>query len=124
MSTEKIHVTSFGALVVRCFGYALIGMGISAIFSGLVGSGIAMIAAGLVLGVWATSISENKCFKVWKQQMEQKNMIPAIRNSTSAAISAYNAYPSTKTLEYIRTLNPEAAKQIAQMIAEKSKAKK
>jgi len=124
MSSQKIQVTSFGAIAVRCFGYALIGMGISGIFSGLVGPGIAMIAAGLVLGVWATSIAENKCFKVWKQQMEQKNLIPAIRNSVSTAISAYNAYPSTKTLEYIRTLNPEAAKQIAQMIAEKSKEKK
>lgn len=69
---------------------------------------------GFGLSWLADSISENKKFATWKKKVEEKGYVADIQSDISFAIEIYNTNPCTKTLEYIRTLNPQAAEFIAQ----------
>jgi hypothetical protein len=74
--------------------------------------GIWMVVLGVTLSIAAPIISENKKFKSWKQQVKSQGLASMIASSDQFAVDIYNTYPCKKALEYIRTLNPEAARSI------------
>lgn len=80
-------------------------------------AGILLILIGFGFICWAAQISENKRFKQWKKKISTPDVIAAIQNDIAFAVKVYNAYPSKKTLAYIRSLNPGAADRISQLLA-------
>lgn len=119
MARITIYKNSFLASAVSILGYLFVVCGIMAAFSGEIAGGILIALVGFGLAVLASSISEQKQFKTWKKQIEQKGLVPQIQASTQVAIQVYNTFPGTKALEYIRTLNPTAAQLISQQLAAK-----
>ncbi|MBR5288861.1 MAG: hypothetical protein IKU34_09795 [Clostridia bacterium] len=101
----------FGSFL-RMTGLTCAATGVFTLFGGDFALGAACIAVGLVIASVGSSMNENKQFKEWKRQVEAKGLVPEIRRDMTAAVRAYNAYPNSKTLAYIRNLNPEAAKYI------------
>lgn len=121
MARVRIYKNSFLASALSILGYVFLATGIIAAFNGEIIGGIFVVAISIAMMFGAKSISENKQFKAWKKQVEEKGYVPGIRSSVSTAIQVYNTFPCTKTLEYIRTLNPAAAENIAQQLAAKKK---
>ena len=125
MARITIYKNSFLATLVSICGYIGVVCGVMVMFEGDIAAGILMLAVGIGLAVWASKISQNKQFKTWKKQVEVKGLVPGVQSSVQTAIQVYNTNPSTKTLNYIRTLNPAAAENIAQQLAaKKANAKK
>ena len=78
-----------------------------------------LILVGIPLIVWGKIISNNKAFKKWWKQIEDKNLEPVIARDLNTAIAIYNKNPQKRTLKKIATLNPSFAQQIEQSIANK-----
>ena len=123
MARGTIYKTSVLASAVSIFGCGFMLMGIASAFSGQVVGGIIMALCGVGLSIWASEISENKRFKVWKKKVEEGGFVPAIQSNMKTAIDCYNTLPGKKTLAYIRTLNPAAADNIEQQLAAKQQKK-
>ena len=121
MARVTIYKNSILASICSIFGYFLVMGGILAAFSGEILAGIIIALLGFGMAALAAAISENKRFKTWKKQVESKGYVPAIQANVQTAIQVYNTYPSTKTLEYIRTLNPRAAQMISEQLAAQKK---
>lgn len=103
---------SFLASVVSIIGSGAAIMAVTMLFSGEILTGIVFgaIAAGLLyLG---KKISEQKSFDKWWKQVEKANLEPEIRRSRDLAVEVYKKNPEPRTLEKIRSLNPDAARYI------------
>lgn len=119
MARIPIYKNSFLASSCSILGYIIvIGGVVTAISEDIIG-GIILIISGFVLMFLAKNISENKQFKKWKKQINRKGDISVIENSIQGAIQVFNTYPCKKSLEYIRTLNPQAAEFIDQELLAK-----
>ena len=112
------YKNSFWASVVSIFGCAFILAGIG-MFGDDAASAIIAIICGVALAIWGKIISNNKAFKVWWKQIEEKNLEPQIAASTELAMMIYSKNPCKKTLAKIQALNPVAAEQIRQNQAKK-----
>lgn len=121
MARIRIYKNSFLASALSILGYIFLVTGIIAAFNGEVVGGIFVVILSIAMMFAAKAISDNKQFKAWKKQVEEKGYVPKIQSSVEVAIQVYNTYPGTKTLAYIRTLNPAAADNIAQQLAAKKK---
>jgi len=123
MADANVNNSSLRGNFLRMTGYTCAATGAVSIFNGVVDVGIGAIVLGLIVASWGNSINEKKRFNIWKQNVEAKNLVPAIRQDMSTAIKVYNTYPNKKTLEYIRTLNPQAAANIDQQLAARNQKK-
>lgn len=121
MARIQIYKNSILATLMSIFGYGVILMGGMLLLDKTYIEGVIMLILGVALKVWADSVSENKRLKVLKKDLEARGLVPEIRASVRTAIEVYNMLPSKKMLAYIRTLNPEAADNIAQQLAAKKK---
>lgn len=79
---------------------------------------------GIPLLIWARQISNNKAFKKWWKQIEDKHLEPQIAQSAEFAMMIYNKNPQKRTLKKISQLNPVAAQWIEKNIADQKAAKK
>ena len=80
---------------------------------------ITVFAIGAALLIWGKKISADKSFKKWWKQVEDANLINAIRTDSNVAITIYQKNPCKATLKKIQELNPAAAELIAQSKAKK-----
>lgn len=119
MARITIYKNSILANLFNLLGYVLMLSGIAIALGGEIVPGIVLALIGFGSAVLASSISENKRFKSWKKEVEAKGYVPAIQSSVQVALQVYNTYPCTKALEYICTLNPEAARIISNQISAK-----
>ena len=115
----------FAATVVSISGCACAAGGIAVFFSGESRiAGIALIIIGALLMLWASKINDNKAFKRWLKGAKEKNVDQIVSSSVNSAIEVYNIMPGKPMLNYIRTLNPQAAEIIeANSAAKKAKSK-
>lgn len=78
----------------------------------------------LVIGIWflflAPAVNERKLFKLWVKNIQAKGLEAHIAQSLDAAITVYNTYPNKKTIDYIRSLNPQFAYYIQQRTLDKN----
>lgn len=109
---------SFLASVVSIFGCVMIMAGIGS-FGASPAAAIFCILAGIGLAVWGKSISNDKAFKKWWKQVEEKNLEPVIAKDLNTAIVVYQKNPQERTLKKIAALNPDFAQHIRQNIAAK-----
>lgn len=121
MARITIYKNSFLASICSMLGYGIAVCGILVAIGENVIAGIVMIAWGMALSFLASSISERKKFSEWKKQIKKGGYTSVIQNSIQGAIQVYNTYPCKKSLEYIRTLNPQAAELIEQKLPAKKK---
>jgi len=121
MARITIYRNSVLATLVSIIAYMFVGVGIMIAFNGQIIGGILLALVGVVLMALASSISTNKQFKMLKKDWQAKGLIPEIQSNVSVAIQAYNTLPCPKMLAYIRTLNPEAAVEIARQLEAKKK---
>ena len=114
------YKNSFLASVASIFGSGLI---CCAVFLAVDGefAGLVLAIPGVLLCLLGKNISENKSFKKWWKQIEDKNLEPEIARSTQFAIEVYNKNPDKLTIQKIRTLNPAAADLIEKQLAAKKK---
>ena len=97
-------------------GFAMCGL---AMFSEDVAAALVIIALGVGLALWGRNISQNKAFKTWWKQIEEKNLEPQIAQNMQFAIDVYNKNPQNRTLKKIETLNPYAAEYIRNNLIKK-----
>ena len=70
---------------------------------------VGLFFAGLFLG---KTITEAKVFRKWKKQIKAEGLEEKIKIDTVFALKVYNMNPDKRTLNYIKSLNPEAAEYI------------
>lgn len=119
MARITIYKNSVLATVCSMFGYGIAVSGVLVTITEDVIGGIVMIVCGFALSFLASSISESKKFSEWKKQIKKGGYTSVIQNSIQGAMQVYNTYPCKKALEYIRTLNPQAAELIDQELLAK-----
>ena len=112
------YKNSFLASVVSILGCVFIITGVVGIVEGEAGGIVAMIP-GVALAIWGRIISDNKAFKKWWKQVEDKNLEPVIARDLETAIAVYNKNPQNRTIKKIETLNPAFAEHIRKSIAKK-----
>ena len=121
MARITIYKNSFLASICSMCGYGIAVSGILVAIGENVIAGILMITWGVALSFLASVISERKKFSEWKKQVKKGGYTSVIQNNIQGAIQVYNTYPCKKSLEYIRTLNPQAAELIEQKLPAKKK---
>lgn len=109
MARITIYKNSVGASICSIIGYMFFVIGVLTMLSESVTGGILLVLYGVGLTIGASVISKNKQFKTWKKQIETSGYVPLMQNSIQTAIQIYNTYPGKKTLNYIRSINPQAA---------------
>lgn len=85
---------------------------------------IICIIGGIAFTAWAEHINDKKIFKLWIKDLEKKGVREIVASSTEQAIALYNANPGKMTLNYIKNVNPQAARLIALRLEERKKASK
>ena len=77
--------------------------------------GLATIAVGFLFLIFAEADAEKTMMRTWKQGLDEGK----IRSSIFEAVQAYNQNPCRQSVEYIRTLNSDAADYICQQAKKK-----
>lgn len=114
---------SFLATLVSICGCGMAITGITILLSGVIPAGIVLMAIGAGLVMIASDISDNKQFKKWLKQAQEKNIDDVIRSSVAGAVQVYNLAPGKPMLKYIRGINPEAADAIQKNLDAQKKKK-
>lgn len=97
-------------------GFAMCGF---AMFGDEPAGAVFMILLGVAMVLWGRNISQNKAFKTWWKQIEEKNLEPQIAQNMQFAIDVYNKNPQNRTLKKIEALNPYAAEYIRNNLIKK-----
>lgn len=84
-------------------------------------NGLLLLALGIGMMFLASWISDKSEFPAWKRKVRKSGLIPEIQRSVPTAIQVYQTNPCPQALNYIRTLNPQAAEIIEQVQASRSK---
>ncbi len=101
---------SFIASMISIVGCTLIIMGFADGFQIVpILCGIPFLIGGKLYSNW---VAGRKAFNRWWKQVKDANLEPRIAESTELAFEIYQRNPEKRTLEKIRTLNPEAAARI------------
>lgn len=79
--------------------------------------GLGTIIIGLLLEILAEDDVEKTLLQNWKKDLNEER----IRANVFEAVRAYNQNPCRQSLNYIRTLNPEAANYIRRNAGKKQK---
>lgn len=79
--------------------------------------GLGAIIIGLLLEILAEDDVEKTLLQNWKKDLNEER----IRANVFEAVRAYNQNPCRQSLNYIRTLNPEAANYIRRNAGKKQK---
>lgn len=110
------YKNSILASIFSIFGSGFVAMGVMFVIEeGEIVGAIVMAALGIAMILLGRNISQNKAFKKWwKQQIEEKGLVPHIVASMDIAVQIYNKNPGTRALKKIRQLNPAAADWIEQ----------
>ena len=90
-------------------GTALIAVGIPTLFLGI---GIVLIIIGIIMKARAKDIAEKESFGNWIASLEAQGLLNNISEDTSVALKVYKAHPEQETLDYLRRVNPAAAKMV------------
>lgn len=112
------YKNSFLASVVSIFGSLLVTAAVAGLLSGTPAMLVCALP-GVPLVLWGKKISEDKSFKKWWKQIEDKNLEPVIASDLNTAIAIYQKNPQPRTINKIATLNPSFAQHIQQNIAAK-----
>lgn len=115
-----IYKHSVLATILDIFGKIYIFLGVMMLFSGAIPVSVIFILFALVLLKVASTVSEKKKFKLWKNKVIELGYDKQIRSSINAAIDLYNTYPGKYTRKYIAKLNPEAGEYIKKQMKKKS----
>jgi len=83
-----------------------------------------LILVGIPLIVWGKIISNNKAFKKWWKQIEEKNLEPQLPQSVELCKIIYSKNPCKRTLKKLAQYNPTAVQVIEEEEAAKKAAKK
>ena len=79
--------------------------------------GLGTIIVGLLFDILAEDDAEKTLLQNWKKDLDEGR----IRANVFEAVRAYNQNPCRKSLDHIRTLNPEAADYIRKNAGKKQK---
>ena len=94
-----------------------VGLVVAAVGNFVIGILIALVGAAAALISW--KVSTRQIFNAWWQQIEDANLVDAIRADVTVAMRVYTKNPSNLTLKKIRSLNPQAADMIEEAIGKK-----
>lgn len=115
LSWRKYSLSKF-ATFISIIGALIRYGGFLCLFAGLVPGALVCIPLGILFHLWAENIS----FKKWKKEVIKNKFDEKVRAGDSqTAIKLYNSNPCKKTLKYFDDLNPQIAKQIREMLAQK-----
>lgn len=89
-----------------------------------IASSIVMILLGAGLCIAASSISDNKQYKQFIKTLKAQGLETQMATSIPICFQVYNTLPGKKTLNYIASLNPQAAAQIQTSILEEKEKQK
>lgn len=89
------------------------------LFTGAIPVSIIFILFALVLLKIASTVSEKKKFKLWKNKVIELGYDKQIQSSINIAIDLYNTYPGKYTRKYIAKLNPQAGEYIKKQMKRK-----
>ena len=103
------YKNSFLASLVSIFACGLIAMGVMFFVDAMILEGLAMLAVGIPLFLLGRHISQNKAFKKWWKELENKGVIAQAATSQEVAMAIYKKDPKKRTLNAIRKINPAAA---------------
>lgn len=101
------------ATALNIMGVCLVVSGATVLVSGEVVAAIVMLVIGVAFLPLAEVASERKKQKILIKIIKKRGMESMISSDVDFAIMSYNKCPGSKTLAYIKRLNPTAANQIA-----------
>ena len=78
-----------------------------------------LIAAGVALYLLGRKISHDKSFKKWWQQVIDAGLEPKLSVDQNLCYEIYKKNPQKRTIEKIRTFNPQVAERLDQITGKK-----
>jgi len=103
------YKNSFLASLVSMLACGLVMIGIMFFIDGMILEGIIFVILGIPLFLLGRHISQNKAFKKWWKELEDKGVIDQARTNLATAKAIYDKDPKKRTLNAIRKINPMAA---------------
>ena len=112
---------SFFASVFAILGSILVIFSVSQLIDGMLEIPVALLllAIGVALYLLGRKISHDKSFKKWWQQVIDAGLEPKLSVDQNLCYEIYKKNPQKRTIEKIRTFNPQVAERLDQITGKK-----